>query len=139
MVTPSVYSTTSTNGSLSSSPFLQVPPARTSSPEAAFASISPFRLMTSSVCPVFKCPCQWKSRSLNTVRFSPCDQAGPDTTSEIMTRPIGPVIHHSAEFLIRFIICLPPSSAKGKVRLHLTSSKLTHRRNRSSYPDLYEF
>src|SRR5437867_6004432 len=39
IVTPSGYSTTSTNGSRSSPPPLQVPEACTSSPEAALASI----------------------------------------------------------------------------------------------------
>src|SRR5215472_4591779 len=115
IVTPSEYSTTSTNGSLSSSPPLHVPPARTSSPEAALASISPFLLMTSSVCPAFRCPCQWNSRSVNTARFSPCAQAGAEPASEITTTPIVPLIHHRAEF-VRFMICLPPLAAKGKPR-----------------------
>src|SRR5205085_1639093 len=58
IVTPSEYSTTSMNKLLSPSlPFLMLS-ARASFPEAALASISPFRLMISSVCPAFKFPCQ---------------------------------------------------------------------------------
>src|SRR2546429_1213595 len=87
IVTPSEYSTTSTNGPRSSPSPLQVPEPCTSSPEAALASISPFRLMTSSVCPAFRCPCQWKSRSVNTERFSPCAQAVEEPTSAIIARP----------------------------------------------------
>src|SRR5215469_15215412 len=49
IVTPSEYSTTSMNKARSSSLPLRRPSTRTSSPAAAFASICPFRLMTSRV------------------------------------------------------------------------------------------
>src|SRR5215472_19384266 len=76
IVTPSEYSTTSMNNSRSSSLPLLMLSARASPPLAPLASISPFVLTTSRVCPGLKSPCQCKSSGANTVRFSLCAHAG---------------------------------------------------------------